>query len=186
MKPKNTGGDGLSLLQQIFLTQESNWSLLHCRWILYHLSHRGSPRILEWVAYPFSRGSSWPRNQTGVSGIAGRFFTNWATWETPHDSKIMLKNLQATLQQYVNKELPDVPAGFRKGRGTRDQIANIRRIIEKAREFFLKIYFCFTDYTKSLWLYGWQQTVENSERDGNPRPLYLPSEKPVCRSKNNI
>ena len=78
---QNTGVGSCSLLQGIFLTQRSNPGLLHCRWILYHLSHRGSPRILEWVAYPFSRGSSWPRNQTGVSGIAGRFFTNWATRE---------------------------------------------------------------------------------------------------------
>ena len=57
-KPKNTGVGSLSLLQGIFLTQESNWGLLHCKWILYQLSHKGSPRILEWVAYPFSRGSS--------------------------------------------------------------------------------------------------------------------------------
>ena len=60
----------------------------------------------------------------------------------------MLKILQARLQQYVNRELPDVQAGFRKGRGTRDQIANIRWIIEKAREFQKKIYFCFIDYAK--------------------------------------
>ena len=53
--------------------------LLHCRQILFQLNHKGSPRILEWVAYPFSRGSSWPRNWTGVSCIAGRFFTSWAT-----------------------------------------------------------------------------------------------------------
>ena len=57
-KPKNTGVDSLSLVQRIFLTQELNWGLLHCRWILYQLSHKGSPGILEWVAYPFSRGSS--------------------------------------------------------------------------------------------------------------------------------
>ncbi|MES7760928.1 hypothetical protein U6J64_12300, partial [Cutibacterium acnes] len=74
-KPKNTGVGSLSLLQGIFLTQESNWGLLHCRQILYQLSHKGSPRILEWVAYPFSSGSSQPRNQTGVSCIAGGFFT---------------------------------------------------------------------------------------------------------------
>ena len=80
-KPKNTGVGSLSLFQRIFLTQESNWGLLHCRWILYHLSHQGTPRILEWVAYPFSRGSSRPRNQTGVSCIAGEFFTSWATRE---------------------------------------------------------------------------------------------------------
>ena len=65
-------------------------------------------------------------------------------------SKVMLKILQARLQQYVNRELPDVQAGFRKGRGTRDQIANIRWITEKAREFQKNIYFCFTDYAKPL------------------------------------
>ena len=62
----------------------------------------------------------------------------------------MLKILQARLQQYVNRELPDVQAGFRKGRGTRDQIANICWIIKKAREFQKNIYFCFMDYAKSL------------------------------------
>ena len=65
-----------------------------------------------------------------------------------HASKVMLKILQARLQQYVSRELPDVQAGFRKGRGTRDQIANILWIIEKAREFLKKIYFCFIDYAK--------------------------------------
>ena len=65
-----------------------------------------------------------------------------------HTSKVMLKTLQARLQQHVNLELPDVQAGFRKGRGTRDQIANIRWIIEKAREFQKNIYFCFIDYVK--------------------------------------
>ena len=71
----------LSLLQGIFPTQGSNPGLPHCRRILYQLSHKGSPRILEWVAYPFSRGSSQPRNLTGVSCIAGRFFTNWSITE---------------------------------------------------------------------------------------------------------
>ena len=70
-----------------------------------------------------------------------------------HASKVMLKILQATLQQYVNRELPDVQAGFRKGRGTRDQIANIHWIIEKAREFQKNIYFCFIDYAKAfVWI----------------------------------
>ena len=69
---------------------------------------------------------------------------------TSHASQVMLKILQARLQQYVNHELPDVQAGFRKGRGTRDQIANIRWIIEKAREFQKNIYFCFTDYAKAF------------------------------------
>ena len=67
-----------------------------------------------------------------------------------HASKVMLKILQARLQQYVNHELPDVQAGFRKGRGTRDQIANIRWIIEKARDFQKNIYFCFIDYEKAF------------------------------------
>ena len=67
-----------------------------------------------------------------------------------HASKVMLKILQARLQQYVNCELPDIQAGFRKGRGTRDQIANIRWIIEKAREFQNNIYFCFINYAKAF------------------------------------
>ena len=68
-KPKNTGVDRLSLLQGIFPTQELNQGLLHCRQILYQLNHQGSPRILEWIDYPFSSGYSWPRNQTRVSRI---------------------------------------------------------------------------------------------------------------------
>ena len=67
-----------------------------------------------------------------------------------HASKVMLKILQTRLQQYVNQELPDVQAGFRKGRGTRDQIANIRWIMEKARDFQKNIYFCFIDYAKDF------------------------------------
>ena len=67
-----------------------------------------------------------------------------------HASKVMLKILQARLQQYVNHELPDVQAGFRKGRGTRDQIANVYWIIENAKEFQKNIYFCFTDYAKAV------------------------------------
>ena len=75
------GVGSLSLLQGIFPTQGSNPGLLHCRWVLYQLSHKGTPRILEWVAYPFSRGSCWTRNWTWVSCTAGRFFTVWTTWE---------------------------------------------------------------------------------------------------------
>ena len=78
---KNTGGGCHVLLQGIFQTQGSNPSLPHCRWILYYLNHQGSPRILARVDYHFSRGSSWPRNLTGVSCIAGGFFTNWAIRE---------------------------------------------------------------------------------------------------------
>ena len=96
----------------------------------------------------------------------------------------MLKILQARLQQYVNRELPDVQARFRKGRGTRDQIANICWIIEKAKEFQKNIYFCFIDYAKALDCVD-HNKLENSERDGNTRPPDLPLEKPVCRSGSN-
>ena len=98
----------------------------------------------------------------------------------------MLKILQARLQQYVNCEFPDVQAGFRKGRGTRDQIANIHWIIEKAREFQKNIYFCFIDYAKAF------DCVDHNklwkiprEMGGNTRPPDLPLEKPICRSGSN-
>ena len=95
----------------------------------------------------------------------------------------MLKILQARLQQYVNCELPDVQAGFRKGRGTRDQIANIHWTIGKAREFQKNI-FCFIDYAKAFDCVD-HNKLENSERDENTRPPDLPLEKPVCRSGSN-
>ena len=96
----------------------------------------------------------------------------------------MLKILQARLQQYVNHELPDVQAGLRKGRGTRDQIANICWIIKKAREFQKNIYFCFIDYAKAFDCVD-DNKLENSERDGNAKPPDLPPEKSVCRTRSN-
>ena len=96
----------------------------------------------------------------------------------------MLKILQARLQQYVNHELPDVPVGFRKGRGIRDQIANILWITEQARDFQKNIYFCFIDYAKAFDCVD-HNKLENSERDGNTRPSDLPLEKPVCRLGRN-
>ena len=96
----------------------------------------------------------------------------------------MLKILQARLQQYVNRELPDVQAGFRKGRGTRDQIANICWIMVKSREFQKTIYFCFIDYAKAFDSVD-HNKLDNSERDGNTRPSDLPLEKPICRSGSN-
>ena len=89
---KNTRVGCHALLQGIFLTQGQNPGLPLCRQILYCLIHQGSPRILEWVAYPFSRRSSQPRNQTGVFCITGRFFTSWATREAltaPFDPAIL-------------------------------------------------------------------------------------------------
>ena len=96
----------------------------------------------------------------------------------------MPKILQARLQQYVNCELPDVQVGFRKGRGTRDQTAIIHWIIEKAREFQRKIYFCFIDYAKAFDCVN-HNKLENSEGEGNIRPPDLPLEKPVCWSRSN-
>ena len=96
----------------------------------------------------------------------------------------MLKILQARLQQYVNCELTDVQGGFRKGRGTRDQIANIYWIMEKAREFQKSIYFCFIDYAKAFDHVD-HNKLEKSSRDGNTTLPYLPPEKPVCRSRSN-
>ena len=78
---KNTGVGSLSLLQGIFLTQGSDPGLPPCRQILYHLSHQGSPRTMEWVAYPISREFPWPRNGTWISCIAGGSFISWATRE---------------------------------------------------------------------------------------------------------
>ena len=91
----------------------------------------------------------------------------------------MLKILQTRLQQYVNQEIPDVQAGFRKDRGPREQIASIYWIIEKAREFHKHIYFYFIDYAKAF------DCVDHNKLDGNTRPPYLPPEKPVCRSGSN-
>ena len=96
----------------------------------------------------------------------------------------MLKILQARLQQYVNYELVDVQARFRKGRGTRDQTANIHWIIEKAREFQKNIYFCFIDYSRDFDCVG-HNKLWKILKDGNTRPPDLPLEKPMCRSGSN-
>ena len=120
---KNTGVGCHALLQGIFPTQGSNPGLLHCRQICYRLSHQGSPPKCS--------------NYRTIVLIS-------------HASKVMLKILQARLEQYVNQELLDVQAGFRKGRGTRDQIANICWIIEKAREFQKNIYFSSLTTLKPL------------------------------------
>ena len=101
---------------------------------------------------------------------------------TQHASKVRLKILQARLQQYVNRELPDVQAGFRKGRGTRDQIANILWIIEKAREFQKNIYFCFIDYAKAFDCVDHNKLWKILKEMGIPG---LPLEKPICRLGSN-
>ena len=98
----------------------------------------------------------------------------------------MLKILQARLQQYVNRELPDVQAEFRKGRGTRDQIANICWVTEKAREFQKNIYFCFIDYAKACYCVDHNKLWKILQEMGMPDHLTcLPLEKPVCRSRSH-
>ena len=97
----------------------------------------------------------------------------------------MLKILQVRLQQYVNRELPDVQTGFRKGRGTRDQIANIHWVTEKGREFQKNIYFSFIDYAKAFDCVD-HNKLENSERDGDTRPPDLPLQKLICRSGGKL
>ena len=113
----------------------------------YHTVHGVlKARILKWFAIPFSSGP----HSVPKKGNA-KECSNYCTIALiSHASKVMLKVLQARLQHYVNREVPDVQAGFRKGRGTRDQIANICWIMEKAREFHKHIYFCFIDYAKSF------------------------------------
>ena len=102
-----------------------------------------------------------------------------------HASKVMLKVLQARLQQYMNHELPDVQAGFRNGRGTRDQIANIHWIMEKAREFQINICLCFADYAKAF------DCVDDNKLRKILKEMVIPDyvtyflEKPVCRSGSN-
>ena len=96
----------------------------------------------------------------------------------------MLKILQARLQHYMNHELPDIQDRFRKGRGTRDQIANIHWIIGKAREFQKNIYFCFIDYAKAFDCVA-HNKLENSSRDGTIRPPNLPPEKFIYKSSSN-
>ena len=107
-----------------------------------------------------------------------------------HDSKVMLKILQARLQQYVNHELPDVQAGFRKDRGIINQITNIHWIIEKAWEFQRSIQRECSQHSALLTtpkpLTVWMMTNWKILRDGNTRPLYLPPKKSVGRSGSNI
>ena len=110
----------------------------------------------------------------------GHDWSNLEEAAAGHAGKVMYKILQARLQQYVNHELPDVHAGFRKGRGTRDQIANICWIIKKAKEFQKNIYFCFINYAKAF-----DCVDHNNLWKFFKRPPELPPEKPVCRSGSN-
>ena len=170
-------------------------------------------RILEWVAISFSRRSSQPRDQTWLSHNTSRFFTIWTGKESQdwkravfipipkkgnakecsnhriialisHASKVMLKILQVRLQYYMNRELPDVQAGFRKGRGTRDQIANICCIIKKRESSRKTSTTALLTMLKTVTV--WITTnCGKFLREGNTRTLDLPPEKSVCRSRSN-
>ena len=107
------------------------------------------------------------------------------TLKLPHNcthltSKVMLKIIQARLQQHMNRELPDVQVGYRKGRGARDQIANIHSIIEKIRELQKNIYFCFIDYAKAFDCVD-HNKLESSSREGTTRPPDLHPGISICR-----
>ena len=104
---QTTGVGSLSFFQEIFPTQRSNPSLLHCRRILCQLSHKGNPRILERIAYPFTRGSSQPRNQTRIFCLTGGFFTNWSIREVPNSNMPFTKiYLFFNLLPYYNSGIP--------------------------------------------------------------------------------
>ena len=149
------------LLQGIFPTQGSNPGLLHCRQMLYHLSHQGSPISNKGNAKDCS-------NYHNIALIS-------------HSSNFLLKILKASLQQYVNLELSDVQVGFRKGR---DQIANIHWIIQKVRESQKNIYFCFIDYAKAFDCVDHNKLWEIFS-DEYTRPPYLYFEECVCRSRSS-
>ena len=119
------------------------------------------------------------------NGSAKECSNYYTTALISHASKAMLKILQTRLQQYINQELPDVQAAFRKGRGSRDQTANICWIIKKARKFQKNIYVCFIDYAKSFNCVDHNKLWKILKREGTTRPPYLPPEKPVGRSRSN-
>ena len=159
--------------------------------IYVHILKDDAVKVLHSICQQIWKTQQWPQDWKRSVFIPipeksnAKECTNYCTTALiSHASKVVLKILQVRLQQYVNCELPDVQAGFRKGRGTRDQIANTCWIIEKAREFQKNIYFCFIDYAKAFDCVD-HNKLENSERDGNTRPPDLPFEKSVCRSGSN-
>ena len=158
---------------------------------LFKILNNDAVKVLHSICQQIWKTQQWPRDWKRSVSIPipkkgnAKEFSNYCTITfISHTSKLILKILQARLQQYMNCELPDVQAGFRKDRGTRDQIPNIHWIIEKARvpEKHLPLLY---GLLQSLWLCGSQQTVENSSRVGNTRPPDLPPEISVCKSRSN-
>ena len=124
---------------------------------LFQILKDDAVRVLHSICQPMWKIQQWPQDWKSSVVILipkkgnAKEYSNYSTIALiSHASKVMLKIIQVKLQQCVNQELPDVQAGFRKGRGTRDQIANIHWITEKAREFQKNIYFCFIDYAKAF------------------------------------
>ena len=151
---------------------------------LFQILKDDAVKVLHSVCQQIWKTQQWLFIPIPKKGNAKEFSNYHTITLNSHASKVMLKILRARLQQYVNHELPDVRGGFRKSRGTRDQIANICWIMEKARDFQKNIYFCFIDYAKAFDCVD-HNKLENSERDGNTRPPDLPLEKPICRSGSN-
>ena len=135
----------------------------------------------DWKRSVFIPFHFFPIPKKGNANECSNYHTNALI---SHASKVMLKILQDRLQQCINHEIPYVQAGFRKGRGTRDQIANICWIIEQAREFQENIYFCFIDYAKAFDCVD-RKKLENCSTNGNTRLPHLPPEKSVCMSRSN-
>ena len=159
---------------------------------LFKILKEGAPKVLHSICQQIRKTQQWPQDWKRSVFIPiwkkgnAKECSNYHTIALiSHASKVMLKILQARLQQYVNCELPDVQAGFRKGRGTRDQIANICWIIKKAREFQKHIHFCFTDYAEAFDYVDHNKMWKILKRDGNTRPPDLPLERSVCRSGSN-
>ena len=122
---------------------------------LFQILKDDAVKVLHSICQQISKTQQWAQDwkrSVFISILKKDNAKEWSIYSTialiSHASKIMLKIFQARLQQYVNHDFPDVQSGFRKGRGTKDQIATIHWIIEKAREFQKNIYFCFMDYTK--------------------------------------
>ena len=157
---------------------------------LFQILEDDAVKVLHSICQQIWKTQQWPQDwersvftQIPKKGNAKECSNHLTVALISHASKVMLKILQARLQQYVNCEIPDVQAGFRKGRGTRDQIVNICWKIEKG-EFQKNIYFSFIDYAKAFDCVD-HNKLENSSSDGNTRPPYLPPEKSVWRSGSN-
>ena len=158
---------------------------------LYHILKDAAVKVLHSVCQQMWKTQQWPQDWKSsvfilipMKGNAKECSSYRTIALMSHASKVILKILQAKLQQYMNRDILDVPDQFRNGRETRDQVSNIYWIIKKAREFQKSMYFCFIDYAKGFDCMD-QNTLWKILRDENTRPPYLPLEKSVCRSRSN-